>query len=152
MITTGTIAKALRKNTTCPTGIVSPKPRMSADITPNSSSDASLSAIPLAMLERDLGAARRAAVVRGCESLAPSAAPGGGCVRASLVGSVTAKVRVSCAQQPARSCYFFVGWGPAGRGTDARLAASRPGRTARDREDGSANTTKREGRGRPGGL
>src|SRR5262249_30154162 len=62
MITTGTSAKTLRKNTTCPTGIVSPKPRMSADITANSSSDASLSAIPLATcMDRDARRRRRAA-------------------------------------------------------------------------------------------
>jgi hypothetical protein len=47
MTTTGRIAKALRKNTTCPTGTVSPSPRMSADITANSSTDTSLSRIPL---------------------------------------------------------------------------------------------------------
>src|SRR4029077_18729448 len=95
MITTGTIAKALRKNTTCPTGIVSPKPRMGADITARGSSDASLSATPL---ERDAWRGRTAGVVRGCESITPSAAPEGGCVHALPVGS--AWRRFVCAPGP----------------------------------------------------
>src|SRR5262249_11351889 len=87
MITTGTIAKALRKNTTCPTGTVSPKPRMSADITPNSSTDMTFSAIPLAMsMRRDAKRGRTAGVMGGRESITPSAAPEGGCVHASSVG------------------------------------------------------------------
>src|SRR5437879_3790687 len=122
MITTGTIAKALRKNTTCPTGTLSPKPRMSDDITANSSADATLSTTPL---ERDAWRGRTAGVVRGCESITPSAAPEGGCVHALPVGSAMAKVRVSCAQQPERSCYFFVGLGPPTGGLTEPLARRR---------------------------
>src|SRR5581483_2555824 len=47
MITTGTMAKAERKNTICPTGAVLPRSRTKADIAANSSAEASLSPMPL---------------------------------------------------------------------------------------------------------
>ena len=53
MSTTGTMAKALRKNTTWPTGVVSPSARTPADITANTSADATLKRIPL---RTDIGA------------------------------------------------------------------------------------------------
>src|ERR1700751_3501613 len=112
MITTGTIAKTLRKNTTCPTGVVSPKLRMSDDITANSSTDASLSTIPLAMcMERDAGCRRRAGVIRGCESTTPSAAPEGGCVHASSVGSAWRRFVYHAPNSREGSYYLFVGLG-----------------------------------------
>src|ERR1041385_5900900 len=84
MMTTGRIAKALRKNTTCPTGIASPKPRMSADITANSSAEASLSRIPLATcMERDAGRRRGAGAIRGRESTMSARAREAGCAHAS---------------------------------------------------------------------
>src|ERR1051326_7980195 len=76
MMTTGRIANALRKNTTCPTGIASPKPRMSADITANSSAEASLSRIPLTTcMERDAGRRRGAGSIRGREWTTSARAP-----------------------------------------------------------------------------
>src|ERR1043166_4936339 len=84
MMTTGRIANALWKNTTCPTGIVSPKPRMSADITANSSAEASLSRIPLATcMDRDAGRRRGAGSIRWRESTTAARAPEAGSTHAS---------------------------------------------------------------------
>jgi len=47
MITTGRTANALRKKTTWPSGTISPSQRISADITANSSAEASLRRMPL---------------------------------------------------------------------------------------------------------
>jgi len=77
MATTGTTAKALRKNTTCPTGTASPSQRIIADISANSSAEAILSRMPLGCpLTAELppiGGRRRITEGRGIDHVAATA-------------------------------------------------------------------------------
>src|SRR6266436_3517760 len=71
MTITGMMANALRKNTTCPSGIVSPTWRTNADITANSSTETSLLEMARRrFMERSavLGKGGKLAAAARCES------------------------------------------------------------------------------------